>query len=291
MERVLKEIHADYAYKRGWFGQGVGIAVLDSGVSLHADLQGQVIRFRDYVYERNACYDDYGHGTHICGIIAAKNKTALHGVATESRLYVCKVLDRHGNGRIEDTCRAVDELIRFNREHRQSVRILNISVGMTDAVRPNLQRSLIAAVEKAWDSGIVVLAAAGNNGPEEHTITSPGISRKIITVGSIDDQWDLQGQKGYSGRGPTQACVVKPEILMPGTNILSCANRKDGYTRKSGTSMAVPVLSGVIALLLNAHPSLTPNEVKMRLFYAAKRVDGSGGGKSWGTVTLDGLMY
>lgn len=273
----------------GWFGQGVGVAVLDTGVSPHRDLQGQVVRFRDYVRGMAACYDDNGHGTHICGIIAANNHTSLHGVAPECSLHVCKVLDRNGNGRIEDTCRAVEDLILENRKGRQTVRIMNVSVGMTDAVGPKQQRRLIDAVEEAWDSGIVVLAAAGNNGPGEHTITSPGVSRKIITVGSVDDQWNAHGRKGYSGRGPTQECVVKPEILMPGTNIVSCANRTGGYTRKSGTSMAVPVLTGVIALLLNAHPRLSPNEVKMRLFYAARQVDDSSG-KSWGTVTLDGLL-
>jgi len=290
MERVLKEIHADYAYERGCFGQGIGIAVLDTGVYMHPDLQGQISMFRDYVNGRNVCYDDNGHGTHISGIIAAKNKSENHGVAPESRLFISKVLDRNGNGKIEDTCRAVEDLIRDNREWRRTVRILNISVEMTDTVRPAMQQRLLAAVEEAWDSGIVVIAAAGNNGPGAHTITSPGISRKIITVGSMDDQWESPDGKGYSGRGPTEECVIKPEILMLGTNILSCSNRKDGYTRKSGTSMAVPVLSGVIALLLNVYPSLTPNEVKMRLFYAARQTDEAAGRKSWGTVTLEGLL-
>ncbi|MCC8152593.1 MAG: S8 family peptidase [Lachnospiraceae bacterium] len=290
MERILKDINAIYAYERGITGRGVGVAVLDTGIALHPDLMSRVSYFRDYVDERTEPYDDNGHGTHISGIIGAQSETKLHGVAPACSLLGCKVLDQNGNGKIEHTCQALEDLMEKNRRRRRFVRIVNISVGMTDAVRPGMQSLLISAVEKAWDSGIVVIAAAGNNGPGENTITSPGISRKIITVGSIDDEWNSTRGRGYSGRGPTSECVVKPEILMPGTNILSCSNRKGGYTRKSGTSMAAPVLSGVIALLLSAYPSLTPNEVKMRLFYAAKPVGEERHGKSWGTVRVDALL-
>ncbi len=289
MERILKEINAVYAYERGITGQGIGVAVLDTGIADHPDLRGGVSHFRDYVNDRAELYDDNGHGTHISGIIGARNGTELHGVAPACHILGCKVLDKNGNGKIEHVCRALEDLMKMNRRCGGCVRIINVSVGMTDTVRPGMQTRLLEAVEQAWDSGIVVIAAAGNNGPEEGTITSPGVSRKIITVGSIDDQWNAPGGKGYSGRGPTAECVVKPEILMPGTNILSCSNRKGGYTRKSGTSMAVPVLSGAVALLLAAYPSLKPNEVKMRLFYAARPV-GEGKGKSWGTVRMDALL-
>lgn len=289
MQRILEEIKAQHAYACGLFGRGICIAVLDTGVFMHADLQGRVAEFKDYIGNRQGAYDDNGHGTHITGIIAANNRTGLHGVAPACSVFAVKVLDRNGNGKIADTCRAVEDLIGQNRKRHPPVRIINISVGMTEKVRPDMQKRLLDAVEEAWDRGIVVVAAAGNNGPEAHSVTSPGISRKIITVGSIDDEWNLQRGKGYSGRGPTDECVVKPEILMPGTNILSCSNKGNGYTRKSGTSMAAPVLTGMIALLLNAYPSLTPNEVKMRLFYSAQEVESSGS-RSWGTVTMDRLL-
>ncbi|MCD8364232.1 MAG: S8 family peptidase, partial [Clostridiales bacterium] len=266
---------------------GIGVAVLDTGIAAHMDLCDKVELFRDYVNKKTEIYDDNGHGTHISGIIGAQNETKTHGVAPECSLLEYKVLNRNGSGRIEDTCQALADLIEKNQRQRGIVRIVNVSVGMTDTVSPGMQKRLLTTVEKAWDSGIVVIAAAGNNGPGENTITSPGISRKIITVGSIDDHWNSPGGKGYSGQGPTSECVVKPEILMPGTNILSCSNGKGGYTRKSGTSMAVPVLSGVVALLLTVYPSLSPNEVKMRLFYAARQVQDA---KSWGTITLDRLL-
>lgn len=294
MERILNFIHASEAYRQGIFGQGIGVAVLDTGIYPHRDLQGRIFLFSDYVQGKTSPYDDNGHGTHICGIIGGNSQGAQHGVAPGCRFYGFKVLDKRGNGKIEDTCRAVEEILRMNEQKNHPIHIINISVGMMEAVQPLLQKRLLETVEKAWDKGIVVLAAAGNNGPGENTVTSPGISKKIITVGSLDDgAKDLSGSRGsgYSGRGPTAACVVKPEILMPGTNILSCANRGSGYVRKSGTSMAVPVLTGIIALLLCKYPSMTPNEVKMRLFYAASKKELKPDQKSWGTITLDNLLH
>lgn len=293
MERILNFIHASEAYRQGIFGQGVSIAVLDTGIYPHRDLQGRIFLFRDYVQGKNMPYDDNGHGTHISGIIAGNGEGTVHGVAPGCRLCGFKVLDKRGNGKIEDTCRAVEDIIRLNEQKPRSIHMINISVGMTQSVQPALQRRLQETVEKAWDKGIVVLAAAGNNGPGENTVTSPGTSKKIITVGSLDDGAGSPFGKrssGYSGRGPTEGCVVKPEILMPGTNILSCSNRSFGYTRKSGTSMAVPVLTGIIALLLCKYPSMTPNEVKMRLFYAASKKELKPEQKCWGTITLERLL-
>lgn len=292
MERILNFIHASEAYRQGIFGQGIGVAVLDTGIYPHRDLQGRIFLFQDYVQGRKGPYDDNGHGTHISGIIGGNASSVNHGVAPECRLCGFKVLDKRGNGKIEDTCHAVEDIININAHGGKVIHIINISVGMMESVQPSLQSHLLETVERAWNEGIVVLAAAGNNGPGENTVTSPGTSKKIITVGSLDDGGDYFGGRGsgYSGRGPTEACVVKPEILMPGTNILSCANRPSGYVRKSGTSMAVPVLTGMIALLLCKYPSLTPNEVKMRLFYAASKKELKSDQKSWGTITLERLL-
>lgn len=110
-------------------------------------------------------------------------------------------------------------------EHKDeyNIRILNISVGMLKNAREEEQVELIKLVEEVWDAGIVVVAAAGNNGPAGNSVTIPGICRTIITVGSSDDDnRQAQGQglrRGYSGRGPTDSCVIKPEILAPGTKL------------------------------------------------------------------------
>ncbi len=290
MKRILDFIHASYAYRLGLDGRGIGAAVLDTGICAHHDLGSRIMGFYDFVNGINDPYDDNGHGTHISGIIGASADAEYPGVAPQCSLYGYKVLDQNGNGSIDTACRALEKILEENSKHPGTVRVANISVGMTESVPPGAKSRLIHMVEKVWDSGVVVLAAAGNNGPGENTVTSPGISKKIITVGSLDDGSRDRFRRGYSGRGPTDECVVKPEILMPGTNIYSCAGRRYGYVRKSGTSMAVPVLAGAIVLLLQAYPYLTPNQVKIRLFYAARKTGLAKDRKCWGTITMDHLL-
>lgn len=291
MERILAYIHASIAYRQGIFGQGILVAVLDTGIYPHSDLQGRIRGFRDYVRQKQYPYDDNGHGTHISGIIGAGGKGTVHGVAPGCYLLGYKVLDKSGNGKILDTCQAVEDIIKYNETYAQKIRIINISVGMKERVQPELQKRLLSSVERAWDRGIVVVAAAGNNGPGENSVTSPGVSRKIITVGSLDVTDKKKAEpSAYSGRGPTDNCVVKPEILMPGSNIISCGTGPGTYVRKSGTSMSVPIVSGMIALLLSKYPSMMPNEVKMQLYRSANRSEIDSRFKCWGIVDLQKLL-
>ena len=139
MEQVLNMIHASRAYERNLYGRGIGVAVLDTGIFPHQDLQNKIVYFKDYVKGRKQPYDDNGHGTHISGIIGAKNETARHGVAPECSLFGFKVLDKSGGGMIEDTCRAVEDVIRINRQAARTIRIINVSVGMANAVKAELQ--------------------------------------------------------------------------------------------------------------------------------------------------------
>lgn len=114
--------------------------------------------------------------------------------------------------------------------------------------------ALVKGVNAAWDDGLVVVVAAGNHGPAPGTVTTPGISRKVITVGCSDDDREVEvmGSRmvDYSGRGPTNACVCKPDLVAPGCGIISCCNEPGRYFIKSGTSMSTPLVSGAIALLL-----------------------------------------
>lgn len=296
MKRVLSMIHADYAHRRGLYGSGVGVAVLDTGVYVHHDFDSRIREFYDYVNGGQFPYDDNGHGTHICGIIGGngtgtRSGRNLLGVAPKANLYVYKILDKAGGGKIDSTTKAIYDLIRRNADRK--VRVINISAGMNEHVEERESLRLIRAVEDAWDAGIVVVTAAGNNGPEEGSITVPGVSKKVITVGSVDDEDTRQVSRmesGYSGRGPSRECVVKPEVLAPGTGILSCSSRGNGYTIKSGTSMAAPVVTGMIALLLEYYPFLTPRDVKLLLFERAMRLPGRAGRQGWGMVFLDRLL-
>ena len=241
-------------------GKGVCVAVLDTGIYPHMDLSRRIVAFYDYINQREFPYDDNGHGTHVCGILAGSGEASggkYRGVAPGCLLIGMKVLDRNGNGRKEDVLKALDWVIRNKEEY--GIRIVNISVGTTYD-HPSQNDVLIQGVERAWDSGLIVVAAAGNRGPNPGSVTSPGSSRKIITVGSSDL---LLGKSGISGRGPTFECVCKPDLVAPGSHIVACTpGSKNGYGIKSGTSMSTPLISGAIALLLEKHPDLTNVQVK-----------------------------
>lgn len=293
MNQVRKKLRAEYAHSRGITGRGVTVAIMDTGIVMHPDFDRRILGFWDFTQGRTRAYDDNGHGCHVAGIIGGSGKMSRRlytGMAPECDLFVMKVLDRKGNGNTDHVLNAIDHVIANREKYR--IRILNISVGMLPTADEAEKESLLRAVQRAWNAGIVVVAAAGNNGPGKNTVTIPGQCKSIITVGSIDD-YVTRGRGihvGYSGRGPTDGCVVKPEILAPGTAVKSCSKRAGGYEVKSGTSMSAPVISGAIALLLQKYPHLTPAQVKLRLYERAVMLKDAGERKYWGVVYMDRLI-
>lgn len=314
MNRVRNLIDLPWAHQNNITGKGVGVAVLDTGLGMHRDFidnSNRVIAFKDMLNKRREPYDDNGHGTHVCGIIGGNgysSKGKYIGVAPECNLIGVKVLDRRGDGNISDVLAGLQWII--DNKRRYNIRIINISVGT--AVKENMDENslLVQGVNAVWDSGIVVVVAAGNNGPGPMSISTPGISRKVITVGSSDDNVSVEvfgsRTKDYSGRGPTPYCIKKPDIVAPGSNIVSCninsysnrasVNRLGAatapmmYTVKSGTSMATPVVSGAIALLLSSHPELTNREVKLRLRNTAVDLGYHWEKQGWGMLNIRRLL-
>ena len=219
-------------------------------------------------------------------------------MASGARIAALKVLDRNGAGAAADVLAGIRWLI-ANRE-KYGVRVANLSIGTPDA---GSNDPLVRAVEAAWDAGIVVVIAAGNDGPDLSTVTSPGVSRKAVTVGVSDG-----AGADISGRGPTLDCVVKPDVVAPGTDIVSCfasrpyLSRKRlselrftggdaGYVVMSGTSMAAPFVSGAVALLLEKHPELTPDDVKYALKRCARPILGVPKNRQgWGLVDVERLI-
>ena len=244
-------------------GKGITAAILDTGIYPHIDFGNRIVVFRDFISYRTRPYDDNGHGTHVAGILCGDGRASdgrHKGMAPECRIAALKVLDRYGNGNKENVLRAFRWLLRYHKQYQ--IRIVNISVGTTYKTRYD-HDALIRGVEELWDRGLVVVAAAGNLGPKPSSITAPGSSKKIITVGSSDL---LEGKTGVSGRGPTFDCVCKPDIVAPGDRIISCAPGSGKlYSVKSGTSMSTPLISGAIALKLEKNPDLTNMEIKMLL--------------------------
>lgn len=252
---------------RTYTGKGIGVAVLDTGLFPHADFDSRIRFFYDFLFYRRQPYDDNGHGTHVTGILAGDGRMSsgrYTGAAPGCSIIALKVLDRYGNGSREDLLQAF-RWIRSNREEYR-IRVVNISVGTTCNSKRNHAR-LLESVEQLWDEGVVVVTAAGNQGPRPGSITAPGSSKKVITVGSSDL---LEGRSAISGRGPTAECVCKPDIVAPGNKIMSCVPGKPySYGVKSGTSMSTPLVTGAIACALEKNPALTNTDIKTMLMNSA----------------------
>ena len=282
----LVQYWCDDITKNKYLGQGICVAVLDTGIASHPEFKGQILAFYDAVNGLIMPYDDSGHGTHVCGIIAGKHS----GMSPNAKLVICKVLDRNGDGKVGHIMKA----IRWVLEHQKTynIRIVNISAGMSKVTDRRDEERILNGVEALWDAGMVVVTAAGNKGPGRGTITIPGISKKVITVGSLPNSRD---RRKYSGQGPTKECVCKPEVIAPGTNIFSCnANYVRGrelpFVSKSGTSMATPVVSGAIANLLSKYPDMSNVEVKLRLRESCMDLHLPRNQQGWGLLHVERLM-
>ena len=320
MARVSNMVGARYVRQAyGYDGAGIGIAVIDSGVaSWHDDLtyagsnaavrvsgNQRVAGFVDFVNGRTTPYDDYGHGTHVSGVIAGNgfDSRGQHaGIAPASHLLSLKVLDHLGRGLTSDVIAAIEYAVK-NRS-LYNIRVINLSVGA--AVTTSYKNDPLAlAAKRAVDAGIVVVAAAGNQGRTSTGdalyggITAPGNAPWVLTVGASSHGGTLNRlddtHAGFSSRGPTRFdYAAKPDVLAPGTGIvsLSAANSTfyvtkpaallsgaldtvtKPYLSLSGTSMAAPVVAGSVALMLQANPALTPNLVKAILQYTAQAYPG-----------------
>lgn len=277
MERAKEVVHAENVYRKGYIGRGVRIALLDTGVFSHRDLRCRIVFFKDYINFKHISYDDNGHGTHIAGII--------NEMAPGVELMVFKILDKNGNGTTEKALKALDWI---QRNHKKwNIQLLNFSMGYLPNTKASMQNRLIEKLEQLWEEGVTIITAAGNNGPKENSITVPGISRMVITVGCSDDGEREKGS--YGGRGPTDCCIVKPEILAPGTNIRSLALKDGEYTYKSGTSMSAPIVTGALALALEKNPNLKPVELKLLLYDSVSRKN-KNLSVSWGILNVDNLI-
>lgn len=275
MERTRKLLYVEAAHRQKLTGKGVTVVVLDSGICEHPDYAKRILCFRDFVNGKKECYDDASHGSHVSGILGGDGRCSngkYCGIAPGCNMIPLKVLDREGGGRLEDMINALEWILENQKKY--GIRIVNISAGTDKSEKDEKAIKLVQQVERVWDAGIVVVVAAGNQGPLPGTVTVPGNSRKVITVGACDQLgMRIPGIKmNYSGCGPTEACICKPELIAPGTEIVSCSVYwKTGkyYGKKSGTSMAAPAVAGCAALLLEQEPNLTNVEVKMRLKEAA----------------------
>ena len=303
MFKFSQAVGAKEVWQTGNMGQGVTVAVLDSGidptlVSLRLGPTGLNNRFLSYydaigdkAYEPTKLLkspgDPNGHGTHVAGIVGNSDKEEgfYQGIAPAANLVAVRVLDETGTGSYVDVLRGLNWVVQNKAKY--NIRVLNMSMYATP-VAPYWADPYNLAVMAVWQAGIVVVASAGNGGPAPLSVGVPGNTPYIITVGALTDNY-TPNQLGddymppFSASGPTLDAFVKPDLIAPGAHIPSLMrntsylaqeypeNRVKGhYFKMSGTSMSAAVVSGIVALMLKAHPALTPDQVKYRLAMTAR---------------------
>lgn len=273
------------------YGAGVTAAVLDTGLAPHSDLKGRILGFLDCVNHRRQLYDDSGHGTHVTGILAGDGRMSgglLSGMAPEVKVIALKVLDHRGEGSVEHIVEGLRWIL--NHHKKYGIRVVNLSAGAGSLLTPEKARELVESVESLWDEGVAVIVSAGNGGPNEGTITVPGTSRKVITVGMIQVE-KIRGN--CSGRGPTEQCVMKPDVVAPGYQVISCnavsADNRKPYTVKTGTSMAAPVVAGAAAMYFSRYPKASNVELKLKLRETCRPIPAMEG-QGWGCLNVSELL-
>lgn len=284
----------------GYKGSGIGVAVIDSGIAPHSAIGTRVVARVNLVSsEPGVTGDPFGHGTHVAGMVGGANlktTTAYTGGSAPAVKFIdIRVLGRTGVGYTSDVLAGIDWAI-ANRT-KYGIRVINLSLGHGVAESAATD-PLCIAVDRAVKAGIVVVTSAGNYGvtstgaPILGGITSPGNSPAAITVGALDTKGTADRSDdvvaAYSSKGPTRFdFTVKPDVVAPGTRIVSleasgsyiaktypqyhiAGSGANAYLRLSGTSMSAAVVSGGVALLLNAEPSLSPAQVKVVLQTGAR---------------------
>lgn len=300
-------------------GTGIGVAVIDSGVYNHDDLQkstgtgSRIVYSESFIPGDTSTNDAYGHGTHVAGIIAGNGHDSANGyaqqyigVAPNANIINLRVLDATGAGSDSQVIAAIQRAIALKATY--NIRVINLSLGRNIYESYTLD-PVCQAVEAAWNSGIVVVVAAGNGGRTNSygtqgyaSIQAPGNDPNVITVGAaktngtpsrLDDT-----VASYSSKGPTLLDhVVKPDLVAPGNRIVSLeapgnalitatgsikiqpistcilgvciTGANNKYMQLSGTSMATPIVAGAAALMLQHDPTLTPDTIKARMMKTA----------------------
>jgi serine protease AprX len=276
----------DYDYVKGIQGRDVYVAVLDSGVAKHPDLQGRIVAFRDFTSDvmYPYSYDDNSHGTHVCGIIGGSgimSKGRYMGIAPNVKFVCGKVLTKNGSGSIKNLIRAMKWIEGLKEVYPINILNISIEIESEEKIDSGDWDEFKKQLEILWDKNVIIIAAAGNKGPADMSLSPIGECGVCICVGCHDMGYKGKGGRlcaDYSGRGPGRHIIKKPDLVAPGTDIVSCYYdyHKKPYISKSGTSMAAPIVSGACALYLNKYPNASNEEIRRLLLISAVDL-----GKNW----------
>ncbi len=281
--RIVTEKSSGELAGKGFKGQGIDVALLDSGVAPVVGLgqPGKIIYGPDLSNEGSlanlANLDTYGHGTHLAGIIAGNDGDQVVGVAPSSRIVSIKVAGATGETSVAQVIAGIDWVVEHKNDNGLNIRVLNLSLGV-GGIASSVGDPLSAAVERAWKAGIVVVAATGNRGNGAGGIDSPALSPYVIAVGA-HESYDSSGAQDWIAPWSSGGNAVRqPDFVAPGRSIMSfrvpgslvdqmypqaVVNGK--YFLGSGSSQSAAVVSGFSAALLSRDPSLTPDQLKFVL--------------------------
>jgi serine protease AprX len=300
-------VGAELAWAQGVTGEGVTVAIVDTGIANHPGLEtgidgnnDRIIGWKDFVEKKKTPKDQNGHGTHVAGIIANSqlgNDNEWNGVAPGVNLVGVRVLDDNGQGSYASVIRGLDWVLQNKTTY--NIRVVNLSLVATP-MSPYWADPLNQAVTQLWANGIVVVVAAGNGGSGPMSVGVPGNNPYVITVGAFTDNytpndWSDDYIAPFSAAGPTLDGFVKPDLVAPGAHIVSSMKENTTlaqtypdnvlpkkYFTMAGTSQSTAVASGVAALMLSQNPDLTPDQVKFRMM---------GSAFPWVDVTNDQALY
>ncbi|MBV8527355.1 MAG: S8 family serine peptidase [Candidatus Dormibacteraeota bacterium] len=295
------------AWSQGATGQGVGVALIDTGVTPVRGLNGdgQVWNGPDLSFDSQnpelTQLDEFGHGTHMAGIIAgndtyragttyAGNASQFTGVAPDSHIINVKAGDENGVVDVSQVLAAIDWVVQHRNDPGVNIRVLNLSFG-TDSVQSYVLDPLAFAAETAWHDGIVVVAAVGNGGNSTPSVNDPSNDPYVIAVGAADTQGTLTTSDDTVASFSAGGNLTRtPDVVAPGVHIeslrdpgseideaygsVATVGSPPRFFKGSGTSQATAVVSGAAADILSAHPSWSPDQVKYALTNSATHLNG-----------------
>jgi serine protease AprX len=301
-KRVVEAIRAKDVWKAGFRGQGVDVALIDSGVLPVDGIGSQLVYGPDLSFESQAenlrYLDSYGHGTFMAGLIAGRDNgiadgqederldKAFVGIAPEARVVSVKVASDSGATDVSQVLAAIDWVVQHRHSDGLNIRVLNLSFG-TDSTQSYIMDPLAYAAEVAWRAGIVVVVSAGNSNFGSSRLNDPAFDPFVIAVGADDTKGTNDPKDdvvpAWSARGDG---VRGPDLVAPGRSVVSLRARgsqldlshpeaavgNSRFFKGSGTSQSAAVVSGAVALLLSQRPNLTPDQVKYLLESTAARL-------------------
>ncbi|MFZ0180627.1 MAG: S8 family serine peptidase [Candidatus Dormiibacterota bacterium] len=317
----IEQMDGAHAYwNAGYTGQGVGVALIDSGVSPVNGLStsGKVVNGPDLSFESQypslEYLDTFGHGTHMAGIIAGRDSEATSvsssdsthflGMAPNAQIVNVKVADAMGQTDVSQVLAAIDWVVQHQNDNGMNIGVLNLSYG-TDSPQSYVLDPLAYAAEQAWLHGIVVVVAAGNQGNDSNGLDDPAIDPYVIAVGAANTNnttmVKFHSPAGFTSQGDG---TRNPDLSAPGVHVVSLrdpgsfiddqfgttASVSNRFFLGSGSSQAAAVVSGAAALLLSQRPGLTPDQVKALLATHTHYMSGSTSLKGSGELNLAAVL-